>query len=59
MFWRLCMQCLLLVLAQLIKLLLLEGRGVLRAACVHTMGSSSEQSLSSQKAWKRSEPGQD
>lgn len=59
MFSKLCMQCLLLVVAQLIKLLLLEGWGVLRVACVHTTGSSSVQSLSSQEAWKRSEPGHD
>lgn len=57
MFSKMCMQCLLLVVAQLIKLLLLEGWGVLRVACVHTMGSSSVQTLNSQKAWKRSEPG--
>lgn len=46
MFLKLCMQGLLLVVAQLIKLLLLEGYGVLRVgvACVHTMGSSSVES---------------
>lgn len=54
MFSKLCMQCLLLVVAQLIKLLLLEGSGVPRlgVACVHTIGSSSVESCTHRRRGK-------